>query len=320
MRFSKLTRLFGALCLAGSVTYVAAGAPASAATPRWYMHVENMPDKAANGDGVAYRIVIGNLGPSNISTLFFQTDTQASPTFRTTTQGTCSNAGAGPLKCTLGALNAGATVTLFVGYDAPASGASFNPGFNANSNGFTLSDGSKKTSHGDSLTDPAATATTLVSSPDFAGGFSLEHRASLGTNSNIGPKNIQSTYVVLPPDGSLVTTVEDGKTVTGFDCPTTTCFGEWSRLKVRSLDGYDATTQTFSPFEVQLTVRGSSVSGPLSSLRLVHVTDDGVAHILTQDVPCGDSGPVGCLTVTQNGNNVVFTTWVDQNGGFKGMG
>lgn len=319
MRFSKLGRLVGAFALAGSLTYVAAGAPVSAATPRWYMHVENMPAQAANGDGVAYRVIIGNLGPSNISTLYLQTDTQASPTFRDMSQGTCSDPGSGPLKCTLGALNAGSELVVYVGYSAPGSGSSFNPGFNANSNGFTLSDGPKKTSHGDTLRDSTETATSLSASGDFAGGFSLGHRA-VGTNGNLGPKNIQSTLVT-PPDDFLVTTVEDGKNVTGFDCPSTyTCFGEWSRLKVRSLTGFDDTVEQFAPFQVTLTVRGSAVSGSLSSLALVHVTDDGVSHVLTQDLPCGVSGPVGCLTVTQVGNNVVFTTWVDQNGGFKGMG
>jgi hypothetical protein len=61
------------------------------------------------------------------------------------------------------------------------------------------------------------------------------------------------------------------------------------------------------------------VSGPQSSIKLVHVTDDGTVITMTQDHPCGTSGPLNCLSVKKTGNTYTLTTWVDQNGHLRGV-
>src|SRR5215218_1861158 len=115
MRRKSIGRLLGAVCLAGSFVLSATGS-ASAAPPKWSMSVVDLPSLVANGSGAGYRVTITNRGPSNISTLFLVTKIQDSPAFVTTTQGACSAPGAGPLFCSLGALNAGQSVTVVAGY------------------------------------------------------------------------------------------------------------------------------------------------------------------------------------------------------------
>jgi hypothetical protein len=48
------------------------------------------------------------------------------------------------------------------------------------------------------------------------------------------------------------------------------------------------------------------------------VLDDGTTEILS--TRCGDTPTLNCVTVTPVGSNYKITGWVDENGGFKGMG
>ena len=320
MRRSSFGRILGVLCLAGSLTYLGS-APASAAAPAWEMTAFPLPDTVHNGSGVAYQVTISNRGPSNISSLYLQTVRADVPVYlvNDAAHPACSSGTTARLSCAFGPLVAGDSVSITVGYQSPASGASFNPGFVANTTGASPND-KKQTSHGDQL-QPGNDATThLRSDKNFGGGFQLS-RAAVSTDTAIGNKNIQSTTVV-PPADDLVTTVEDGPDVS-FSCPADVCtgklFGEWSRVKVRSLDNFDNTVETFPAFPVALLVRGSAVSAN-NPIKLVHVTDSGAIDVLDQSLPCGSSPQVGCLDVTKTGGNYLLTTWVDQNGGFKGMG
>jgi hypothetical protein len=312
MRMTSFGRLCAALCLAGSFVFVASGS-ASAATPRWSMSVVDLPSLAANGSGAGYQVTIANAGPSNISSLFLVTKIQDSPGFITTTQGTCSTPGSGPLKCTFGALGAGNSVTVVVGYATPASGKSFAPGFQANSNGATFSD-TKGRSHGDTLQDPNETATQLTTSANFAGGFALT-RNDVKTADNVGRNNVQAT-TVSPPTVGVITTAQDGLAANAFTCIgcTKTLFGDWSRVTVG--DG-----QPFgSLFPVTLLVYGKALpkGATQDSIDLVHVLDNGSTQILS--TRCGPTPTLNCVTVTPVGSNYKITGWVDRNGGFKGMG
>ena len=230
MRRKSIGRLLGALCLAGSFALTASGA-ASAATPRWSMSVVDLPSLVANGSGAGYRVTITNDGPSNVSTLFLVTKIQDSPAFLTTTQGTCSTPGSGPLFCSFGALNAGQAVTVVAGYATPASGRSFDPVFQANSNGATFSD-TKGRSHGDTLQDPNETPTQLTTSTDFAGGFAL-NRNNVTTGASVGKNNVQSTSVT-PPAVGVIATAQDGLDTSAFTCTgcSKTLFGDWSRVTI----------------------------------------------------------------------------------------
>ena len=311
MRRTSIGRLLGASCLAASFVLSASGT-ASASTPNWSMSVVDLPSLAANGSGAGYRVTITNAGPSNISTLFLVTKIQNSPSFVTTTQGRCSAPGAGPLSCSFGALNAGRSVTVVVGYVTPASGTSFDPVFQANSNGATFSDG-RGTSHGDTLQDPNETPTRLTTSRDFAGGFAL-NRNNVTTDTNLSKNNVQSTSVT-PPEVGVIATVEDGlggpDTCTGC---TKTLFGDWSQVTV----GHG---ETFGDlFPVTLLVYGKALpkQATTDTIDLVHVLDNGTTEILS--TRCGVTPTLNCVTVTPVGSNIRITGWFNQNGRVKGMG
>jgi hypothetical protein len=311
MRRKSIVRGLGALCLAGSFTLAAAGS-ASASPPRWEMHVVDLPALVANGSGAGYQVTITNNGPSNISQLFLVTKVLNSPGILTTTQGTCSDPNSGPLRCDFGALNAGQSVTVIAGYATPASGSSFDPVFQANSNGVSFTD--PKRSHGDTLQDPNEAPTVLTKNANFAGGFAI-NRDDVKTADNVGKKNVQSTTVT-PPTVGVITTAQDGLPASAFTCTgcTKTLFGDWSRVTVGSGEPFG------DLFPVTLLVYGKALPNDATqdSIDLVHVLDDGTTEILS--TRCGDTPTLNCVTVTPVGSNYKITGWVDENGGFKGMG
>jgi hypothetical protein len=310
MRRTSIGRLLGALCLAASFVLTASGA-ASAGTPNWSMSVVDLPSLVANGSGAGYRVTIHNSGPSNISTLFLVTKVQDSPSFLTTTQGTCS-AGAGPLYCSFGALNAGQSVTVVAGYVTPASGSSFDPVFQSNSNGAAFDP--KGRSHGDTLQDPNETPTQLTTSPNFGGGFAL-NRHNVTTGTNLSKNNVQSTSVT-PPAVGLVATVQDALGAGAFTCTgcTKTLFGDWSQVTIGHGESFG------DLFPVTLLVYGRTLpkGATKDTIDLVHVLDNGTTEVLS--TRCGDTPTLNCVTVTTVGSNYRITGWVDENGGFKGMG
>jgi hypothetical protein len=312
MRKKSFGRLLGAVCLAGSFVFAASGA-ASAATPRWSMSVVDLPSLVANGSGAGYQVTITNDGPSNISSLFLVTKIQDSPAFLTTTQGTCSTPGSGPLFCSLGALNAGSSVTVVAGFATPASGKTYAPVFQANSNGATFSDSNGR-SHGDTLQDPNETATQLTTNADFAGGFAINQN-DVKTGSNVGKNNVQATTVT-PPSLGVITTAQDGLGTNAFTCTgcSKTLFGDWSRVTVGHGESFG------SLFPVTLLVYGKALpkDATQDTIDLVHVLDDGTTQILS--TRCGVTPTLNCVTVTPVGSNYKITGWVDENGGFKGMG
>jgi hypothetical protein len=311
MRIKTFGRLTIAASLVGAFALTAAS-PASSATPRWSMQVVDLPSQAANGYGAGYQVTITNNGPSNISQLYLVTKVQDSPGLLTTTQGTCSTPNSGPLFCSFGALRAGSSVTVVAGYTTPASGSSYDPVFQANSNGVSFTD--PKRSHGDTLQDPNETPTALTTSGNFAGGFAL-NRNVVKTTGGVSKSNVQSTAVT-PPSVGVITTAEDGLPASAFTCTgcTKTLFGDWSRVTVGS-------GQEFGDlFPVTLLVYGKALpkNATVDSIDLVHVLDNGTTEILSSR--CGATPTLNCVTVTPVGSDYQITGWVDQNGGFKGMG
>jgi hypothetical protein len=319
MRFSKLTRLVGAFALAGSVTYVAAGSPASASTPAWSADVQLLPALVHNGADAGYQITITNGGTSNISQLSL---TGAdSPTYvGGPNGGSCSQPGV-PLTCTFGSL-AGLNqapankVTIIVAYKTPTSGTSFNEAWLASSTGVTGSDGG--TSHGDTLS--MSGTTSLTGDANYGGGFDKDG-STVGNDTSLGTNNTQSTQVT-PPIVGVIATVQDGTSVT-FDCKsscTKTPFGEWSKVTVGSGGVFYDKNGNPILFPVTLMVYGKSLPTGVNanSIQLVHVLDSGAVDVLS--TKCGATPTLNCLTVTKVGQNFKITGWVAQNGGFKGMG
>jgi hypothetical protein len=312
MRRTSIGRLLGALCLAASFVLTVSGT-ASASPPNWSMTVVDLPSLAANGSGVGYRVTIHNGGPSNISSLYLVTKTQNSPAFvDSPSQGTCSSPGAGALSCNFGALTNGSSVSVVVGYAAPASGTSFDPVFQGNTTGATFSDAGH--SHGDTLQDPNETPTQLTASRDFAGGFALNQN-KVSTDANLGKNNVQSTSVT-PPAVGLVATVQDALGAGAFTCTgcTKTLFGDWSQVTIGHGESFG------DLFPVTLLVYGRTLpkGATKDTIDLVHVLDNGTTEVLS--TRCGDTPTLNCVTVTTVGSNYRITGWVDENGGFKGMG
>lgn len=311
MRKKTFGGMLGALCLGGTFILAASGS-ASAAPPRWEMHVVDLPATAANGYGAGYQVTIKNNGPSNISTLFLVTKIQNSPGLLTTSQGACSAPGSGPLLCSFGALRAGQSLTVIAGYATPATGSSFDPVFQANSNGVSFTD--PKRSHGDTLEDPNETPTVLSKSTNFAGGFAID-QSDVRTADNVGKNNPQSTTVT-PPTVGVITTAQDGLATNTFSCTgcTKTLFGEWSRVTVGHGESFG------DLFPVTLLVYGKALpkGATEDTIDLVHVLDNGATQILS--TRCGATPTLNCVSVTPVGSNYKITGWVDQNGGFKGMG
>jgi hypothetical protein len=222
------------------------------------------------------------------------------------------------LKCDFGALNSGAHVTIVVAYRTPGTGMSFSEKFEANTTGVSLND-KHHTSHGDTLDFFGTTG--LTSDKNQGGGFDGD--ASLvQDDGSLGKGNVQSTQVT-PPVRGVIATVEDGLADGSFTCLPAcnlTPFGEWSRVTVGNGGSFTDSGGNTLLFPVSLLVYGKSVPSGVtaSSIQLIHVLDDGTVDILSQ--PCGATPTLNCLTVTKVGANYKITGWVNQNGGFKGMG
>jgi hypothetical protein len=338
MRFTKLGRFVGAFALAGSLTYVAS-APASAASPSWQMTVNTVLDTVHTGSAAAFQVTIYNHGTSNISSLFLQSSIKGVAYVDDTTH--CQGTATTTLFCNFGSLpgtTAGQpdpSVTITVAFTAGTT--SVLPGFFANTTGASPNDKGGN-SHGDTLypTDPdtgaAVTPTTKVTtSKNFAGGFALD-TSLVGTDTSLGKGNQQSTSVA-PLKAHIPVTTQDGTDVTEpFSCTDAanqkycggkTEFGESSKVNVES----GVLQPGYFPVTIMLYGKALPTGVLLSSIQLIHVDDqgnpvgadldgDGVPDPLPQ---CGAT-LADCIQVTKVGNNYKIIAWVDQNGGFKGMG
>jgi hypothetical protein len=303
-------------------------------------------------------VTIANEGRSNISALFLDTDPNAlppspvSPTYvslptyanQPDGAGSCHPAGAGPLYCDFGNLVAGASVTVTVAFQMPASGSTFF-NFRALGNGNTPSDGG--TSHGDALkalisinggnsrppVTPAASI-TLNASKNFAGGFSPDDDTVVANDPNLGPKNIQSGQIGSPV-GGIAVTLEDGLADNAFSCEAlgTICthrFGEWARLNV----GGGATFT--NGIHVTIVILGNKVpaGAAVDTIMVIHVPTNpdgslGTPYVISNRC---DNNPGGgldpddddldllgeeCILVTQVGKNFQVDAWFLNNGGAR---
>jgi hypothetical protein len=312
MRKKLIARVSGVIGLVGAAVFAGIG-PASAGQAHWSMTVANQPSMVAAGNEAGFEVTISNAGPSNISALFLGVDTSVAPDFVTTTQGTCTAPGTA-LSCSFGSLRKGASVTVVAAFPTGQDATAFMAGFFATTSGSTGSD-QGHSSHGDTLRDPNEAATELTDSPDFAGGFSLDG-APVSTDSYLSARNLQSTNVV-PPNGGVVATAQDGLGPDAFTCTgcTGTLFGEWSSVNV------DNGAAQSGLIKVTLTVRKTQIpyGTKLKDIVLVHVLDNGTTKILDQR--CCKKPTADCITVTQlRSGDVQIAAYVTENGGFKGMG
>jgi hypothetical protein len=316
MRSKHLGRVLGVLALVGTALFAGAGS-ASAGQPHWSMNVENLPPLVAAGSEAGFQVTITNAGPSNISKLFLGTDTKVAADYVTTTQGTCTAPGEA-LSCSFGALRKGKSVTVVAAFPTSQDATAFAAGFFATTSGATSSD-QGHSSHGDTLRDPKETATEVTDSPDFAGGFSVDG-LPVSTDTDLSYGNVQSTAVT-PPSGGMVVTAQDGLPDDAFTCTgcVGTLFGDWSSVNVDNGKVQDGL------IKVTLVVRADQIpyGDTVDDISLVHVLDNGTTQILDErcDTHCGKKPKANCIQVTElPSGDFRITTYVDQNGGFKGMG
>jgi hypothetical protein len=262
MQPSSKRRLVGgaaALMLIGATLLSTAGV-ATAATPNWSMHVQPLPGQVTPGANAGYLVTITNAGPSNISQLFLTNDpSKGNPTYVLNDPnfpGACSPVGVA-LLCSFGALNAGQSVTVTIGFTTSGTG-SFDPVFEANTSGVSFTDPHR--SHGDTLIDGTFTGTVLVTNKNFGGGFTVNGNGSVGNNSQLNGQNKQSEKISHLPAG-IAATVQDGST-TGFPCTSdgvvdcSKLIGEWSILSVNNGADFSATPTHY--FIVQVTFKSGT--------------------------------------------------------------
>ena len=294
----------------------------SASAPPWTQSpIVKLPPTVAPGANAGYGFSMTNLGPSNIAALYLVSTIDDHPVYAVfqvtdgTTpvrDGTCPLDAA--LKCTVGAVNAGQTVSFVIAYAVGST--SFSVTFQANTTGSLINPNGHN--HGDAL---EWSATTSVSnSQNFNGGFVLG-TSTVQDYQTLGNSNIQGTSVN-PPTSNIPVTVADGPLVSFScgGCNASHLFGEWSDVNVNS----GAPT---SGFKVTILIRGTSVPGgvALSDIYVLH-TSGGTTTTIDKDCTFttgvtkpNNIGPDGCIVVTKVGPNVQIVVWLLSNGGVHGI-
>ena len=289
---------------------IAAG-PVAAKTPGWQIINEALlPATVGDGQVAGVSFTIVNSGSSNISALYLTDSVAASPEYLATDRGTSMCQTTPDLRCSFGALNAGASIRVTIAYRVGTS--DFVNTYKLDSTG---DPSGTNNSHGDSY---FKTLTTSVSSSsDFDGSFTVPG-TSLNTNATLGRNNKQATSLV-PPESLIPATIEDHIT-SGVACTVAKCsnaFGEWSILHVNGGASYFPT-----PFKATLFIWGGAVPGSVKAgdIVVLHTSDAGVTSVIS--TPCspttGTPTNAECLTVTKVGTNFQVDVWLFQNGGIRG--
>jgi hypothetical protein len=240
-----------------------------AKVPAWSMQVVATPSDSACGTGISFCatvspsaavrfvVTIKNGGKSNIAQLYLTSTFTTAPL--SVTPSTGCNA-SGQLLCSLGALNAGASVTRTIIFRMPSDAGSVDFRFEANTTGVSGSDGG--TSHGDTLKTPGHLV--LDGSADYNGGFLLD-----GSDLGTGGVGGQRTTLTPPASGIGVTIRE----VSGSADPCNTGHPIGQLVQLNVADGTIYTT----PFKTVLTIASGGLPSELvlSHVKLCHLYDSG---------------------------------------------
>ncbi len=323
----RFPRIVGALGLAIALSSGMLASTAVASNPAgWLASVTPEPSKVSAGDSAAFLVKFVNQGPSNISQLYLTAATPKDATFivATPSQGTCNTSG--PLYCDLGAVNADASaslsdpeVTITIVYQTPASGSSMPITFQLNTTGVASDKGNN--SHGDAYNLPTS-VTLSTSNRDFAGRYIYDSSFYVFTDPSFSHRNPHSTAVTAPGTDMPVTVADqDGST---YACPAdiaSDCFGQWSVVSVDSGEPFPATgfqvVLGFSHFELH----GGVNAGNIQIVHLISA-DPGYELITQADNTCTSATPdvseMPCMIPEQDGNDVIVTLWLLQNGPIRG--
>jgi hypothetical protein len=308
-------------------TALFAGA-ATAATPSWNIAVTPLPSQVEPGDVAGYRVVITNIGTSNISQVFLTNalDTTDEPpvsadpyeildtAYVSTSQGTCDPVGE-RLDCTLGAIRKNKSATVVVAYATPPSAARLLVIFEANTTG--VAGDSPGSSHGDVLQGIGLTTTNP--SDNFGGRFLTTDNLVVNNGLGLSADNRQSGTVNAPQLGIGVS-IEDGTGVSfdGDGCPVT-C---WSETWVLEVDGGAVYG---NGFKVEVGVYkdlAETVHGVWHEYDTPHLDGDGNPTITGEDITTKcpkkgspSAGQIPCFSVSNiGGGNILVTVWLKENG------
>jgi hypothetical protein len=314
MRDHRSLRLVSVLTITAALTFSVFASAALAGTPAgWSAAAVATPTKVSANDTAGFKVTFTNSGPSNISKLFLVASAEgfveASPS-----QGQCNSTG--PLWCSFGAVNAGATITVTVVYATGTASKSVN--FEFNTTGVAADRNNK--SHGDALRLPTTTALVSTSNRDFAGRFvGTDGNQTVLDDPNLTNKNQHSTQVNAPVDFIPVTVEE--RLAGDFTCPSgISCFGQWSVVNVNNGFPYPqgfTILVGLSHFEIPQGVDETN-------LNFVHLNEDGTFDSLIDqdcDFSNGSGNPptnMPCKVVTASGNDLLGLLWVIENGPYRG--
>jgi hypothetical protein len=325
---TRIRRVIGALCLAGTLTAGSLVNVAVAANPAgWGASATPTPPMVTNGQPAGFVVHFQNDGPSNISQLFLVATTPVGATFVTAyvigasrtggyTGGTC-NAG-GPLLCNVGPVNDGQGFNIQVVYTTPASGSSMPVSFEFNTTGVP---GGKNNSHGDSLVAPTSVALNS-STRDFFGFFAVDPNGVASDDQTLTNKNKQSTKAFGPNIGGIQLTVGEAPLGT-FVCPsdplrTRPCFSQWSTLNV------DGGTSFPDGFKVQIGFSHFELPNGIdaSNIKFIHVKDGANPGTEVIKNQCSSSSPapseLPCYLAVDSGMDVIATLFLTENGRING--
>ena len=153
------SRLATALVSAALLGAMVAAAPVAAKTPGWQIiNMKKLPPVVADGGVAGFSFTIKNAGKSNISALYLTDSYVGSPVYFTNSRGTTCTLS--DLRCSFGALSAGATIDVVIAYGVGST--NFTDVFQLDSTGDPAGGNN---SHGDSLKQ---SVTTNVSTNSYS--------------------------------------------------------------------------------------------------------------------------------------------------------
>lgn len=301
----------------------------SAARPNWELKIDPTPPKAELGTAVGFFITFTNKGPSRVSQAFYVDDLapfdpavpDPAVLYAQPSQGTCETSG--ELRCTLGAVNAGQSFTIEVGYPAPTSGSSIGYRGEVNSTGVSFNDKGDN-SHGDALR-ASASAGLATGGGNFGGRFNLDENGSVANGQPLSGTNKQSATLSFLT-ANVGASIEDGLANNAFNCAPAcngvNFSGDWIRVIV------DRGTPQGEPFQVTTRIRNAG-SVDVNTAVVYHVLDTGQVVIIGDTtseratstalpVPLAPDGSV-FMQFVQDGNQTVLevTVWLTKNGGIR---
>jgi hypothetical protein len=311
-----LAFVFAATLVGGTVSLTAARVP-----PGWSSAAVATPGTVTNGEPAGFVVTFTNAAPNNASQLYLVAATPPGAAFVKAfpSQGTCN--ATGPLMCTLGAVNAGASATVTVVYNTPTSGSVMNVIFEFNTTGVAAD--VNKRSHGDSVrTNPEQTPVNLSSTNnrDFRGRFAWNNSLlNIQDDQNLGNKNKQATSVNGPALSAPLSLTVGEQPLGAFACPPAEgrnrpCFSEWSVLNVGDGAPFDqgfTASAALGHWEIPSQIDASNVG-------FVHVKDDGtgafVINRCPNNAPPATTDDYPCFTAVDSGMDIIATFYFLENG------